>query len=146
MIWNWLWRHPGLVDGALLGFLLLVTAVVATHHTNTGATLALGAAQIVPLAWRRRRPLAVLVAVTAVALVIVALGLWLAAVPAVRGAVHRCGRLRRAARPRDRDRSGHGDPRPCRLRRIGDGRLVPQIVLMAAAWLLGESVGSAAPM
>ncbi len=143
MIWNWLWRHPRLVDGALLAFLLLATAVVASHHTNTAATLALGAAQIVPLAWRRRRPLAVLVAVTGIALLIVALGLWLLPFPL-------CVALYTLAAGPDGPvarATAIGAATAITAARVGfggseTGDSVSAVVLMAAAWLLGESVGS----
>ena len=34
MIWNWLRRHPLLVDVGLVAVLLAVTIAVATHHDD----------------------------------------------------------------------------------------------------------------
>src|SRR5258708_3529824 len=58
MIWNWLRRHPPLVDTGLVALLLLVTITVATHHNRPTAGVVLGVAETLPLLWRPRRRVA----------------------------------------------------------------------------------------
>ncbi len=76
MIWNWLRRHSLLVDLGLVVLVGLPTILVATHHPHPLAGSILVTLETLPLLWRRQRPLAVLVAVTAVALVIIVAGIW----------------------------------------------------------------------
>jgi signal transduction histidine kinase len=77
MIWNWLRRHPLLFDIGLVVALLAVTFGAATRHGHATANVVLGTVETLPLLWRRRWPLAVVIVVTAAALAVVALGLWL---------------------------------------------------------------------
>ena len=77
MIWNWLHRHPRLIDFSIVGFLLIGgvgTAIRNGHHEATAVVLSV--AEVAPLLVRRRHPFAVVAAVTAVALAMIALGVF----------------------------------------------------------------------
>ena len=78
MIWNWLRQHSLLVDLGLVVLVGLPTILVATHHPRGTRSpgRSWSRSRTLPLLWRRQRPLAVLVAVTAVALVIIVAGIW----------------------------------------------------------------------
>src|SRR5881397_1889205 len=68
MIWNWLRRHPVLVDALLAAFVgaIYIADAVYKHRYVLGLSLAL--IQTLPLLVRRRWPLAVLAVATAGAL------------------------------------------------------------------------------
>jgi signal transduction histidine kinase len=78
MLWNWLRRHPNLVDVAIV--LVLAAGYVGgtAHQREWSDGVPLAALQVVPLILRRRYPLAVLTAVTA---------MWIAYVAVVGGIV-----------------------------------------------------------
>ena len=76
MIWNWLRRHPSVVDFALVGLLLLLTTAAATRHPHGSIGIALGVAETLPLLVRRQRPLAVVAVVTGVAIAMIVAGVW----------------------------------------------------------------------
>jgi signal transduction histidine kinase len=143
MIWNWLRRHPLLVDVGLVAVLLAVTIIVATHNSHTTASIVLGTIETLPLLWRRRRPLAVVVVVTAAALAIVALDLrllpfqlalalyTLAAISGTRTA-RLTGIASIAAVAVALGATGYSQ--------FGDS--AARVVFLVAAWLLGDSIGS----
>ena len=68
MVWNWLRRHPRLVDRGLVVALGAIYVANAAHHHRYVLGLPLAVLQTLPLLWRRSRPVAVLGAVTAGAL------------------------------------------------------------------------------
>jgi signal transduction histidine kinase len=68
MVWNWLRRHPRLVDGVVVVAFGAVYVAHAAHHHRYVLGIPLALLQTLPLLWRRRRPVAVLGAVTAGAL------------------------------------------------------------------------------
>ena len=77
MIWRLVHRHPRAVDVLLVAFLLFGGVGAATHRAHErGAAIVLAALGTLPLLERRRRPVAVTLAVTAVVLVQVALAVW----------------------------------------------------------------------
>jgi signal transduction histidine kinase len=143
MIWNWLRRHPLLVDVSLVAVLLAVTITVATHNGHTTAEIVLGTLETLPLLWRRRWPLAVVLVVTAVALAIVALDLrllpfqlavalyTLAASSGAR-ATRLIGIASIAAMTVALAATGYSQ--------FGDS--AARVVFLVAAWLLGDSIGS----
>jgi signal transduction histidine kinase len=77
MIWTWLHRRPWLVDLSIVGLLLAlgIGAAVRTGHSEATA-VALSVAEALPLLVRRRFPVAVVALVTAVALAMIAAGVW----------------------------------------------------------------------
>jgi signal transduction histidine kinase len=77
MIWNWLHRHPRLVDLLIVGFLLIggVAAAIRNGHKETTAVV-LSIAEVAQLLVRRQYPVAVVAGVTAVSLAMIATGVW----------------------------------------------------------------------
>ena len=143
MIWNWLRRHPGLVDVGLVAALLAVNAAAATRGGHTTADIVAGTLETIPLLWRRRWPLAVVVVVTGVALAIVVLDLRLlpfqlgvALYTLAASSGTRTARLTAAASIAIMTvalaASGYA--------RFGDS--AARVVFLAAAWLLGDSIRS----
>jgi len=65
MVWNWLRRHPYLVDVAVALLLAVGYLGTAAHHRQWGSGVPLAVLQVVPLVFRRRYPLLVLGLVTA---------------------------------------------------------------------------------
>ncbi len=68
MIWNWLHRHPFLVDVALVVLVAIPTATVAAERPHPVRTTLLVVAGTLPLLARRRFPLPVVAIVTAFAI------------------------------------------------------------------------------
>jgi signal transduction histidine kinase len=143
MIWNWLRRHPLLVDVGIVALLVVVSVGAAVHQHRGAAGIALGIAETLPLLWRRQRPVEVVVAVTAVAVTTAALGPWplpfplgvalytLAARPGGRGA-RSVGVASIAAMTTALAVTGYSQ--------FGD--LASRVVFLAAGWLLGDSIRS----
>src|SRR4051794_28269804 len=69
MAWNWLRRHPWLIDGALVAALGLGYIASAAHDGRGAPGILLAAATVLPLYWRRRFPITVLAIVTVAAAV-----------------------------------------------------------------------------
>jgi signal transduction histidine kinase len=143
MIWNWLRRHPLLVDLALVALLLFFTIGVAAHRGPTGAEIPLGIAETLPLLWRRRQPLFVVVVVTAIALAMVATGVWLLPLQ-LAVALYTLATTRPS---RDVRLAGIGAIVALTIalpisRSFEFGNGASRIVFLVAAWLLGDSVGS----
>jgi signal transduction histidine kinase len=65
MVWNWLRRHPNLVDVVLVLALAAGYVGGAAHKHEWTGGVPLAAVQVAPLLWRRRYPRTVLAAVTA---------------------------------------------------------------------------------
>src|SRR5262249_43294080 len=65
MVWNWLRRHPVLVDWALVLLVLTVHVGNAFAHEDKPAGIGFALLQALPLAFRRRWPVLVLALVTA---------------------------------------------------------------------------------
>lgn len=65
MVWNWLRRHPYLVDVAVTLLLAVGYVGTAAHHRDWHSGLPLAVLQVAPLVVRRRYPRLVLAAVTA---------------------------------------------------------------------------------
>ena len=82
MIWNWLRRHPRLVDLLIVAFLLIggVGAAIRNGHHQAVAVV-LSVAEIAPLLVRRSHPVAAVAAVTVVALAMIAIGVWAVPIP-----------------------------------------------------------------
>jgi signal transduction histidine kinase len=144
MIWNWLRRRPLIVDLGLVVLIGLPTLVVATRHPHPVLGSILVIAETLPLLWRRQRPLAVLLVVTGVAVLMIALGVWILPFQLA------VALYRLAATPTSR-----------RTRSIGlltivlvtivlaatghyldFGDSASRVVFLIAGWLLGDSIGS----
>jgi signal transduction histidine kinase len=142
MIWNWLRRHPLLVDVGLVGALLALTIARSVHRGESSAALVLGAVETLPLLFRRRWPLEVTVVVTAAAITTVAFDYLLlpfqlavaiytlAASSRTRGAV-----LTAAA-------SIVSMTAVLATSGTGFGDAAARVVFLVAAWLLGDSIRS----
>src|SRR5437868_2063494 len=143
MIWNWLRRHPLLVDVGLVALLLAATTAAAAHRGDPAAGIALGVLETLPLLWRRKRPLAVVVAVTAAALALVSLGIPL--LPLQLGVA--LYTLAAVCEPRVSRTAGVASVLAIAIALLASTHLrfgddVARVVFLVAAWLLGESVGS----
>ncbi|HWB22859.1 MAG TPA: sensor histidine kinase [Gaiellaceae bacterium] len=144
MIWTWLRRRPLIVDLGLVVLVGLPTIFAATHRPHHVAGAILVTAETLPLIWRRQRPFAVLLVVTAVAVLIVALHVWflpfqvaialytLAATPTPRLA-RSIGLLSIVAIAIALAGTGHYPD-------FGDS--AGRVVFLIAGWLLGDSIGS----
>ncbi len=142
MIWNWLRRHPLLVDVGIAGLLLLVSVVTAVHQDRGVTGIALGVAATLPLLWRRQRPVEVVTVVTAASIATVALGPWL---PFPLGVAL----YTLAARPNGRGARSVGAASVAAVaatlavtNRSHLGDSVWHLLFLAAAWLLGDSLRS----
>ena len=142
MIWIWLRRHPFVVDLGLVVPLLALTVGTSENHSHRAAGIALGVVETLALLWRRRHPVAVVVAVSAAAVAIAAVGAWLlpfqAAVAlftlaAAGGPRARAIGLASVAAIAATLWSAEHSP---------FGEATARVVFLVAAWLLGESVGS----
>jgi signal transduction histidine kinase len=143
MIWGWLHRHPRALDVALVALLLVAgvgTAVNVGRHEAVSVALAVAAT--LALLARRRHPRAVVLVVGAATLAMVALRVW--AVPLPLGvALYTLT----AIRPQARERAvGVGVIAAVALAVLSSGldfgAGAARIVLLIAAALLGDSVGS----
>jgi signal transduction histidine kinase len=65
MAWNWLRRHPWLIDGVTVLVLGVAYLGVAVNEHRGAPGILLALATVLPLVWRRRFPIAVLTVVTA---------------------------------------------------------------------------------
>jgi signal transduction histidine kinase len=144
MIWSWLHRHPWLVDLSIVGLLLVVEIGVALEngHRQAAAVL-LSVAEVGPLLVRRRYPVAVVLAVAAVALMMIVLGVWLVPLP-LGVALYTLNSLRE----RRADRAvgivailvvGIG---VLVAGELGFGAGAARVVFLVAAAVLGDSIGS----
>jgi signal transduction histidine kinase len=144
MIWRWLHRHPRLVDVSLVGFLLVVGvgAALRSGHPR-GVAAALVVAETLPLLFRRRFPLGVALIVATVSLTMIAFDVWLTPLP-LGVALYTVG----AARSDLRDLLAPA----LTVVAVGVavlasggfefGAAAARVVFLAAALLLGESIGS----
>jgi signal transduction histidine kinase len=144
MIWDWLHRRPLLVDLGLAVAVWLPSLAAASHHPHFLLLALLVTAETLPLLWRRRHPLAVVLVVTPLAVAAVGFGIVL---PFQLGVA--LYTLAASDTPRAR-RSGAG---LAAIVAIGvsfavSGRIhefgapAAHVVFLAAAWLLGDSIGS----
>jgi signal transduction histidine kinase len=143
MIWNWLRRHQLLVDVGTVTVLLALSLATAAHREEPAAAFVLAVIGTVPLLRRRDRPAEVVAVVTAAALATISLGYWLFpfqlafalyTLPATgrASAARAVGAGSIAAMALALGVSGYA--------RFGDA--AARVVLLVAAWLLGDSIGS----
>lgn len=143
MLWDWMRRFPLLSDVVIAVAALGTVAAAATGDQQPGLRAVVCAVAAVPLFWRRQRPLAVLTLVAAATVLMVLLNAWfvpwqlavaLYAVaerssrrPAIAGVVCSVGAVAAAALTEPQMRPGD---------------LLWRLVFLAAAWLLGDAIGT----
>jgi len=140
MIWSWLRQRPSLVDLGLFALVLLPTVGVATRHQHPALGAVLTGAETVPLLFRRKRPVAVVAIVTAIAVTMIIFGVWLlpialytlAAAP-TRRATWVVGLTSIVAITLAIAVAGN-------YPEFGDS--AARVVFLVAAWLFGDSLGS----
>jgi signal transduction histidine kinase len=144
MIWRWLHRHPVAVDLALVAVLLFTSVATALHtHHDQAAALSLGIAGTLPLLVRRRYPIAVTLFVAAVALAMIGLEIWV--LPLQLGvALYTLGSTRTAKRDVAIGVAIIAAVAVAVLAAGGIefGAAAARVVFLAAALLLGQSIGS----
>jgi signal transduction histidine kinase len=135
MAWNWLRRHPRLVDrvGVVALSAIYVTHELHSHRYVLGIALAL--VQTVPMLWRRTQPVAVLGAVMAGALTsAVVYGLLIPIAPAFAVATVAA----RTSRRRSLWTAGLALAAMIAAAVFSDD--YPSLILFAAAWVAGDSI------
>ena len=141
MIWNWLRRHPWLVDTAIVLVLGSAYVINAAHHRHWLPGVPLAALVTLPLLRRRQRPLAVLALVTA-ATVATAVVYSESAPFAAAIAIYTIT----AQQPRARALVASGASATLLLAvgaaTVNAGQLFPAAILFAAAWAIGDSLGA----
>ena len=144
MIWSWLHRHPSLVDVSIVVLLLVTGIGAALDNASMAATaVTLVVAETLPLLVRRRYPVAVSVVVTVIALVMIALGVWL--VPLQLGvALYTLTSLREARAARA---TAIASIVVVAVAVLAAGKLefgagAARVALLVAAFFLGDSIGS----
>jgi len=141
MIWNWLRRHPWLADSV---FVLALGAgyvgnAAHAHHWMPGVPLAV--AITLPLLWRRRQSLAVLLLVTTATVVN---AFWYSELaPFAAGlAIYTVA----SHVPRRRSLMASVGAAAVLLAvggsTVAAGQLIPEIILFASAWAIGDSLGA----
>jgi signal transduction histidine kinase len=142
MIWNWLRRHPLLVDIGLVGILLLLTIATSVNRGEPAAAALLGALETVPLLFRRRWPIVVTGVVTAVAITIVSFDYVLFPFQ-LAVAIYTLGassRTRGAVLTAAASIAGTAVVLAASGNAFGDA--AARVVFLVAAWLLGDSIRS----
>jgi signal transduction histidine kinase len=76
VIWNWLRRHPRIVDVAIFGLVLVGTLLPAARHSHAAAGIFLGTLAAAALLWRRSHPATVVAIAAAATIGAVAVGAW----------------------------------------------------------------------
>jgi signal transduction histidine kinase len=143
MIWDWLRRHPLFVDLGLVALILVSTIGAAMRHPHTTAGVMLGSVETLPLLRRRQWPVATVVSVAAVAVLMVALGVWL--LPFQLGiALYTLAAVSEQRNARVAGLSAVTAVAIALLIASGlqFGDQAARVVFLIAAWLLGDSIGS----
>ena len=141
MVWNWLRRHPYLVDVAVTFLLAIGYLGTAAHHREWDKGIPLAVLQVAPLVVRRRYPRVVLAVVTAawfvegvavrdVVPVATAVGLYSVAANLSRDAALADGAAAAFATTITSLALGHW------------GNAVSYLVLFVAAWVIGDNLGT----
>lgn len=144
MIWSWLHRRPILVDFGLVLLVLVPSLAVAARHPDPVLAAVLVSAQTLLLLYRRQRPVEVVVLTTALAVVMIGIGVWLLpfqvgialyTLAASRGrrTAWSIGLVSIAAIALAIAVAGS-------YTEFGDA--ATRVVFLIAAWLLGDSIGS----
>ena len=139
------WQRDGIarLPSAPCGFLLLLTVGAATRRPHPALAITLGVVETLPLLLRRQSPLAVVALVTAVAIAMIIVGVWL--LPLQLGvarytlAAMREDKLARIAA------AASALAVAIALLLAGGiefGNEAFRIILLVAAWALGDSIGS----
>lgn len=145
MIWHWIHRRPLVVDLTLVGLLLFFSTGGLVHSGSEHLALgiALGVCETLPLLWRRQQPLPVLALVTVFALAMIATDTWkfpfqlAVALYTFAGA-----RDNRNARAACASAIGAVAVAVGLAGSFEFGNAAAKVVFLAAAFLLGESLGA----
>jgi signal transduction histidine kinase len=146
MTWRWLHRHPLLVDVSVVAVLLVVGVGAAFRSGHPrGLAMSLAVVETLPLLYRRRFPLAVTLVVGAVSITMIAVDVWL--IPIQLGvALYTVGAtgtdLRRLVAPALVVVAVGVGIIVATLGHFDFGVAAARVVFLAAALLLGESIGS----
>ncbi len=141
MIWTWLHRHPRLVDLGLAAATFAVGAAAATRHAHPVAGIVLGALASLVLLWRRRRPAEVVAAAAAATIATIASGAW--PVPfQLAIAVFSLGAAQAAYARRVAAAAVAATVATLLVAGQELGTTAFHALFLAAAWFLGDSVGS----
>ena len=143
MIWNWLRRHPLLVDVGIAAVVLAASVGNAVHQHAGVAALMLGVGSALALLWRRRRPVEVVAVVTAAGVAEAIIGPW--PLPFALGAAL----YTVASRPGGRGTSPVAVAAIVAMAAVFAatgysqfGDIAARVVFLVAGWLLGDSIRS----
>jgi len=142
MIWNWLRRHPLLVDVGLVVALLVLTIGASFNRDEPAAAYALGALQTLPLLWRRRRPLAVVAVVTVAVVATIAFDYWLFPFQLAIALYTLAASTRTRAALLTAAVSIAATAIALAVGSSAFGDAAARVVFLVAAWLLGDSIRS----
>jgi signal transduction histidine kinase len=143
MIRNWLRQRPLVGDLALVALLLFLTVAAATRRDHVALGVVLGTLETLPLLARRREPALVVACVTAVAVAMAVVGIWV--VPLQLGvALYTLASVETSRAERALAFTAIAATAVALL--VGEGLdlggVAARVVFLVAAWLLGDSVGS----
>jgi len=140
MIWNWLRRHPRLVDAGVVLVVGVATAGVASRHPHPVAGGILAALAALVLWQRRRRPLLVVGATAVLSVAVTALTSWL--LPLALGVALYTLASTLGAAARRPAAVAVGAVLVALLATSGLGDALFHTLFLVAAWFLGDSIGS----
>ena len=141
MIWNWLRRHPWLADSAFV--LLLGAGYVgnAAHNRHWMPGVPLAVAMTLPLLWRRRQSMSVLLVVTTATVVN---AFWYPEVapfaPAL--AIYTVASHAQRRRALGASLAAAAILLAVVAVKAKTGQLIPDTILFASAWAIGDSLGA----
>ena len=146
MLWNWLRRHPLLADVGLVALLLATTILMVSRSGQPVLWSVLAILETLPLIWRRSQPLVVLTLVAGATVTMVALDVWFLPLQLAVAlyTVAATSQQRRAVASRIISVAailavGAAEATEPQLR---PGDITWRVVFLAAAWLLGDSIGT----
>ena len=143
MIWTWLRRHPVHTDVGVVVLLLALTIFAVSRHDHPAVGIGLAIVETLPLLWRRHQPVAVVALVAGAAVAMVILGIWF--LPFQLGIA--LYTVAAASQRRPALTSGIASilavlAAQAAAPQLRPGDITWRVVFLAAAWLLGDSIGT----